>query len=198
MRKTQEIRRQFDTAIAEGSEHLMGKASFALETSQLGRDDFPENNFLLAVEIMQSPEFLAAAGNWVLFGLFEHDWGKLSDDQKSRLLEVIEQIYPRLTDEMPRFALTVLLGEYFCDEQALAVVGRLTELADEAARCVLPHGFEHIARGSTNSTLIASAIRMLDDMRRDTSELVRCRAALSFGRLVDRGIIPPDSTDERQ
>lgn len=150
-------------------------------------DHFPPSSFDLILTIMIQQAFLEMEGSHHLLLLFEQTWKFLSDDQKDRLLPVLESTYVRFTDDLSWFVISELLGEYFRDDRALMVLHRLRALEAEMPRSLVPHGLEHIVKSSSDKSLARRAYEELLEMKNDPSEQVRGEVDISLQILANRG-----------
>ena len=112
-------------------------------------------------------------GSFELLMVFEYDWGRLSDEQKRRLLLSISTSYENFSDWMSYFVISELLGEYYCNEASFTVLCELRRTSNEVARSLVPHGFEHIAKDAESSDLRRQALEQLLSMKEDVSPQVR-------------------------
>ncbi len=157
------------------------------ERPRFGPQGFSELIFELILTMLKRPEFLEMEGSHYLLKLFEYDWGLLSEPQKARLVPALEEAWPNFKDWLSRFIISELLGEYSADEWAFEALRRLRRLKPDDARVLVPHGFEHIVRDSSDKDLSKKAFAELLEMRDDQSEDVRGEVMLSLQRLANLG-----------
>jgi hypothetical protein len=115
--------------------------------------------------------------------LLELEWNNLSDPQKDRLLPALGQAYGSFQNPLSDFIISELLGEYYCDERAFSLLLDLNKRSGTAARSLLPHGFEHIARSSSSEDLRRKALVELQRMKTDADEQVSNEANVSLERI---------------
>jgi len=191
----QPLHNLINQAISARDSTQLRNYAYAMETSDLGADHFPEHNFEFILTLLNRRDFLEMDGSFYLLRVLENDWELLSYDQKERLLATVETAYGLFKDWMSWFVISELLGEYFGDEQALQVLSRLKTLHAEGPRSLVPHGLEHIVTGARNENLTKKAYAELLCMRNDPSEQVRNEVNLSLQRLANRGYTVNGSQD---
>ncbi|MCE5200699.1 MAG: hypothetical protein ABFD54_01650 [Armatimonadota bacterium] len=159
--------------------------------------DLEESIFQIILEFMCRPDFQDLEGAWHLLFNFKTGWEDISDDQKQRLLPVLEETYPLYTHWMTCFTISGLLGEFYHDERALLVLGRLAKIDAEMPRSFVPHGLEHLINDSISKDITHKALSLIYSMREDASEKVRGEVEESLGRLArtDTGRKPPELED---
>jgi len=146
---------------------------------------FPSSAYDKLLTLIQQKQFQTMRGSHHLFLLFEQAWSYLTDEQKQKLLPVIEDTYSTFADSLTWFVITELLGEYFANEQALLVLIRLEEIEkeEEEPRSLIPHGLEHLIKSTEDANLAKRAYKELESLKVSESEQVRAEAALSLQRL---------------
>lgn len=173
-------------AITASDSTRLREYAYAIDTSALEADHFPEHDFELILDLLKQRNFLEMRGSFYILRVLENNWKSLSDEQKERLLPALETAYGLFTDWMSWFVISELLGEYFGDEQALLALSRLKTLRGEGPRALVPHGLEHIVKGARDEGLLRKAYTELSGMRNDPSEQVRDEVSLSLQRLANR------------
>lgn len=173
-------------AIAADDSAQLREYAYAMETSALGADHFPEHNFELILALLNRREFLEMEGSFYVLRVLKNDCNLLTDQQKERLLPALETAYGSFHDWMTWFVVSELLGEYFGDEPALRALSRLKTLCAEGPRSLVPHGLEHIVKGASGEDLASEAYTELLGLRNDPSEQVRDEVSLSLRRLADQ------------
>ena len=115
--------------------------------------------------------------------LFEYDWGLLTDCQKQEIVEVLEEVYPTLREEMALFVTSELLGRFGCNRSSLSALSRLairlkneSSPGSELARALLPVGLNYIARDGADPSLRADALEQLRRLGQDESQAIRDEA----------------------
>ena len=145
------------------------------------------------LDLLASPQFQAAQAKdetWVLLNKVESEWERLSGDHKQKLLSTLEAGWPHFQDWMWPFSISEFM-EKFADGEGLATVQRLKAVvAVEQNRWAIPHAFEHIVRGATDSRIAQQAYEELMTMIEEPDEQVRYEANLSLRRLKTRGLVP--------
>ena len=144
---------------------------------------FPSDYFRSIVALLQHEQFQRLEGSWKLIRVFEENWKELSEAQRVELLRVLEASYQAFHDWMACFVISGILGELYSDESAFAVLCRLKNGKSEMPRSFVTHGFEHIARNSSNPELARRALEELADMQQDESRMVRGEVMESLSRL---------------
>ena len=141
----------------------------------------------MALKTLTDPRLQNFEGSPHLLLLFEYDWGALSALQKRRLLEVIENNYCRFTNLLAHQVMMELLGRFFCNQDSLKVLVKMAKCDCEAARSLVPLGFDTLVRESSDVLLKASALAALRELSNDPSQLVQQEVAVSFDRLRKSG-----------
>jgi hypothetical protein len=148
-----------------------------------GGNSFPDSVFEFVMGLMDSETLLTMEGSSKLLLVFETDWVRLSEDQKQKLLVSLGKAYARFKDPMSCFIASELLGQYYCNEDALGLLRQLKKTPSVTARAFVPHGFEHIARDATKPGLQKQAIAELRSLLRDPSNEVQAEAAEALRKL---------------
>jgi hypothetical protein len=183
----QELQDVLKQAITTGNGEQLRDYSQEMELLAEDVDHFPPSSFDLILTLMLQQTFLEMEGSHGLLLLFEYTWAFLSDDQKDRLLPVLESTYGRFTDWLSWFVITELLGKYFGDDRALMVLHRLRALESEVPRSLVPQGLQHIVKSSSDKDLARRAYEELLQMKNDPSEEVRGEVDISLQILANRG-----------
>jgi hypothetical protein len=82
-----------------------------------------------------------------------------------------------MQDERAWFLLSELLGEHYADVAALDVVRRLRSVCPEGPRSLLAHSLQHMITDSSDPELVRQATAELQDMKQDSSDVVRVAVA---------------------
>jgi hypothetical protein len=127
-------------------------------------------------------------GSWRLFWIFEFSWSDLSDEQKRRLLPVLERNYSLFQESQSHEEISILLGKYFCNKAAFEILCRLSEVPEEVPRSSVPQGFEKIISNSKDADLVEMSGIELQRMNNDPSELVRNAVEFSIRHLKYKNI----------
>jgi len=175
---TEEFLRALDEATEENGSSKLDKlitrfASFCFKEDVSSLEQFSDEVFKRILDLMHQVAFQRLENSHYLLMMFEYDWGKLSEAQRSKLLIAIEQTYDKFEDWMSCFVFSELLGEYYCNDASLQVLCNLKATRSEVARSLVPHGLEHIIRGSQEGKLRQQAMSILVSMKVDPSSEVR-------------------------
>jgi hypothetical protein len=150
---------------------------------------FPEHWLNFILELLDKKESLnLEKGLWRLFWIFEFNWDDLSNDQKKRVLPVLERNYRLFKDCESHDRISSLLGKFFCNEDAFETLCRLTKIPEEVPRSSVPHGFEQIISDSKDPYLAKMAWIKLQRMKNDSSKLVRDKVESSIQQLKYKNI----------
>lgn len=175
------------TAIDEGNaaelQEIVGDVATFCFKEPAGQE-FDQQSFELILTLMLQPQFLNLDGAYHLLLWFEYDWGALTQRQKQRLRERIEESYSRYRDWMSCFVLSSILGECYCDPASFAILARVALSAEELPRALVPTGFELLARNTSDRALEEKSIGQLTKLLTDPSPKVRSEAAESLDRLA--------------
>jgi hypothetical protein len=161
-------------------------ATFCFKQPSPQPEAFPELLFDLIIRLMTEQHFLKMDASHKLLMLFEYDWGRLSEDQRARLLDSIKESYDKFEDWMSCFVISELLGQHYCNEAAFEVLRELQKTSNETARSLVPHGFEHIVKEAENFALRKRAMSSLLSMQHDKSSQVTKEVAVAIGNLSGR------------
>jgi hypothetical protein len=160
-----------------------------MDTEFIGFGFFPEHWFDFILDLLGRNELLNLhKGPWRLFWIFEFSWSDLSDEQKIRLLPVLECNYSMFQESQSREEISILLGQYFCNKTAFEILCRLSKIREEVLRSSVPQGFEEIVRHSKDADLVKMAGFELQRMRSDPSNLVRNAVEFSIQKLKYKNI----------
>ena len=170
---------------------LYSDASFDLEMSQLGSEQFPAENFDLVLQVIQDTRFLKSRNGWVLFSIFEGDWEKLSEPQKIRLFDTLSNVYELCEFWMACFTISEFAGEYFPAESSFQFFRQFANSQSKTARTFVPHGFEHAIMSSTSQELTVRIWDALLLLGQDQSRQVRGEVQESLSRLENQGFKRP-------
>jgi hypothetical protein len=160
-----------------------------MDTEFIGFGFFPEYWFDFILDLLNKKELLnLQKGPWRLFWIFEFSWSDLSDEQKRRLLPVLERNYSLFQESQCHEEISILLGKYFCNKAAFEILCRLSKIQEEVPRSSVPQGFEKIIRNSKDADLVEMAAFELQRMRNDPSDLVRNSVEFSIQKLKYKNI----------
>ena len=105
--------------------------------------------------------------------------GRRAGQLAPELLVVLEEVYPRLEDELARFIVSSLLGERLASHEALDAVERMMKPGSEPMGELL-HAAEHVASDSPDAGLRNRAYSLLLQMKSHPSKRVRDWAEFSL------------------
>jgi len=155
-----------------------------LSNGLFGVNHFPSEIFEFVISLLKQENLLELNGSWHLFTFIEFNWELISSSQKNQLLSSLEIAYVKFQEWMSHFIISEILGEYFANEQAFELLCRLGMLDNENHRSFIPHGLEHIIKGSDNKELSQKAYIHLLQMKSDPSEKVRDEVEESLQQLA--------------
>lgn len=147
-----------------------------------GIESFPEDVFEVITKKMKDEDFQSLPDSHKLLYLFESDWGRLNDLQKSTLLKVINDSYLLFEDELSYFVLSEIIGEYFADEKALKIFDDLRQTENETARSFLTYGYGKLAQNTNDENVRRLAIARLQIMKKDNSAFVKEEAIKALSK----------------
>ncbi|MDY6780948.1 MAG: hypothetical protein SW833_00025 [Cyanobacteriota bacterium] len=176
-----------EQAIESGQEMQMQECASAISFATSRFSYFPSEYFELIVRNLQKENFLKSNESWHLLHTFDSgNWYTISDQQKDKLLLLLETAYPAFSDWMSCFFISELLGSRYANEGAFEVFCRLKKIEAEMPRSFVPHGFEHIVTDSSDRQLQQRAHTELLQMKNDPSEEVRGEVKTSLQRIANR------------
>lgn len=182
-----EFKRQLETAFSSGGPKAFPGIAFLVSNVVLEEGIMPDIYFEHLLAVIGDSKFLRLRGSWRLIQIFEENWNELSDEQRSRLLPVLESTYDLFHDWKACFIVSEFIGKMYTDEGGYATLCRLKGGKEEMPRSFVPHEFEHLAREASNVDLRTRALSALKMMQEDKSEMVRKEVGESLRRLQDRG-----------
>jgi hypothetical protein len=169
------------TRISVMDSYITGFSTFCFKDEVA--KDFPANVFTTILDQMKSTEFQALLDSHKLLFLFESEWGRLNETQKSTLLEVISNTFTFFKDELACFILSEIIGEYFANHNALKVLDELSQTGNETLRAYITHGYRKLGLTTKDGTLKRLVIDRLSILKNDISELVKQEAIIGLNRL---------------
>jgi hypothetical protein len=147
---------------------------------------FPERIFQFLVELLTQDRVVEFEGTYDLFLIFRHEWSRLSDLQRERLLALLGDVYRKPMAEMTRFVICELLGEFYANAEALALLKRFGKMQSEESRLFVPHGLEHLIEETADPDIRAAAIDVFGTFEGDASERVREEALAAANAIGNR------------
>jgi len=132
---------------------------------------------------ISSPEFREMMGSWRLLLLIEYNWSTFKKHQLTKFLRMFQLYYSLFIDPMAWFTISEILGEYYCDSEALKVLKVLSTSEEEGPRSLIPHAFEHIVKSAADHSVSSMALHELMAMRNDQSYQVIQEVSISIERL---------------
>jgi hypothetical protein len=178
-----EVDAELYAALSSGEQTSWEQIALKVGNIVLEHGSFPSDYFRSILAIVQNERFQRLEGSWKLIRVFEENWKELSEEQRVELLKILEVSYQAFHDWMSCFVISGILGELYSDDRAFAVLCRLEKADSEMPRSFVPHGFEHIARNSSNEDLTRRALAELAKMQHDKSSMVRNEVVESLLRL---------------
>src|ERR1043165_2873288 len=160
--------------------------AYEIERRQLGSDTFNPHNLEMILTLLADPTVLASPSAGPILAPLEFDADKLTSGQQRVVVEALERAYPRLADRMAQFQITEFVGRKFASKNALWLFSKLITVADEGARALVAHGFEHVVCAGSRA-IAAQAFESLKALAEESSTEVASEALLSLGRIVRHG-----------
>ena len=180
----QEIRQAIAANRQEDLQSLVSRvAQFTFKDPANDGIEFSNDVFECIIEAMTSGNFQQMEGSDALLVWFEYDWSLLTVSQKAQLITTIELTYAYFRDSNACFVLAELLGEYFCNREALDCLARLTSAESDVARALTAHGFRQLAKESLDADLKAQCFAWLKVLADDKSTIVRREALEALHQL---------------
>ena len=134
-------------------------SSFCFENKE--EPEFPSDVFDAIIEQMGNKDFHSLPDSNCLLSLFESDWGRLGDHQKSTLLEAIENSFTFYKDDQSCFILAEVLGVNYADSRSSQVLNNLIKTKDERIRAYVTYGFGQLARNTNEKDVQKNAVAIL-------------------------------------
>jgi hypothetical protein len=179
-------------AVLRGDQESLQKQTYDLDTHLMEAGYFSPNLFQELLKIIALPEFLALEGSFVLLRVIEYGFDYLTEDQKTKLLEALEESYASFTDFTSCFQIAEIIGESYGGERGLQTLRRLKRSKADMPRSMVPHGLEYFIKKSSDPQLARQAFNELMQMKSDPSDDVRDEVNTSLAQLKRRGWPPPE------
>ena len=152
-------------------------------TSKSDGSDFSAGFIDGFLTIIEDPTFLQMDDSFKLLILLHNDWARIGPRFHAKLFEVLERIYPALSDNTSHLIIAELFGEYLADGDGLHGLERLRAVKDEVARAHVAHGFKGLASNTATEAVRNAAVTRLNEMARDPAEPVRAEALAAIASL---------------
>jgi len=156
-----------------------------LDGETMEQDGWPASFFPEILNLLSDPQFLSVRTSWNLLLFIKKNWRRLSPTQISALRNTLVLAFDKFGDFTGPLLVSEILGEFYPDENTLAIFRTLSKSANGPARELIPHGFETLAKTTRDHTLRDFAMRELKALLKDDSETVRREAALSLS-IIER------------
>jgi hypothetical protein len=183
------IKEALNDAIKSANTTQIEECCLTIDVFFLSVGAFRDDWFDFILSLLDKKELLnLQKGSSNLLWLFESSWSYLSNDQKKRMLPVLERNYSLFKDCDSHEKIASLLGEYFCNDASFETLRRLSKIREEQPRSSVPYGFEHIISDSKDRYLPKMAWVELQRMKKDSSELVRNEVKRSMQNLKYKNI----------
>lgn len=144
---------------------------------------WPASFFPEILNLLSDTRFLSVRTSYKLVHFIKGNWERLSPSDVSALKGILVAAFDKFGDFLGPFLVAEILGEFYPDQNTLAVLMTLNRISKAPARELVPLGFENLARATNDQTLRESAIRELNALLNYDLEAVRYEAALSLGRI---------------
>ena len=168
-----------DVALRRSADELWG---LVVEEGWISDDAFERFTALLGDD-----DLLEAPRSRSIFLAIELMWKELQEEQRVRLLPVLETAFPRLADWQACLTVTDILGSNYRNADALAVLDRLEERLRssdrQVPRSLLANGYRLMCRAE-DETLVAGAVDRLKQLVRDQAPVVRQEARSAVHHLA--------------
>lgn len=172
-----EILRELRTATGESFAALVQEFGFSI----LPFEHIPLEAFAELLATLRSVELSTNAEAWKLIHALQPNWHMVSGDQQAALRPVLVEVFVRLPGPTGAMVIAELLGEKYCDDEALAQLTHLSAHAPMPARALVPHGLKSLAQATTDDSLRQCAVAQLKVLTKDPQSEVRREAALALG-----------------
>jgi|HubBroStandDraft_1064217.scaffolds.fasta_scaffold66593_2 hypothetical protein len=137
---------------------------------------FPERTFKFLIELFAQDCIVEFDGAYHLFLIFRHEWSRLSDLQRRKLMSLLNNACTKPMAAMTRFVICELLGEFYANAESLDLLKQFGMMQSEDSRLFVPHGLEHLIKESSDAGVRAEAADFLATLQKDRSEKVRLEA----------------------
>jgi len=150
--------------------------------SLLPHEQIPEDAFNELLTMLESPEFLAAEESWKLVNQLRINWHLSSDAQHAALRPLLIRVFDRFVDSTGAMVIAEILGESFCDEEAVQQLAQLATQARMPARALAPYGLGVLARTTPDTSLRQRALGRLRLLEKDRVLEVRDEAIRALAK----------------
>jgi hypothetical protein len=103
---------------------------------------FPERTFKFLIELFAQDCIVEFDGAYHLFLIFRHEWSRLSDLQRRKLMSLLNNACTKPMAAMTRFVICELLGEFYANAESLDLLKQFGMMQSEDSRLFVPHGLE--------------------------------------------------------
>ena len=145
--------------------------------------NFPEDVFGSIINLFNQKKFLDAEGSHNVLSIIESDWAILTNQQKERLMPLLEKSYYHFRDAMSWFLISEIFGRFYCNEASLQTLCRLNYGQQLEASSLLPMGIHYVATSCPDAHVREAAVNALKRMSNDSNELTSEEASKFLERL---------------
>ncbi len=160
---------------------------FAQELDDVILDHFPENCFQLILDLLELPSFLDLENSHNFLFVLLVNWEYLSNNQKNKLIPLLENSYELFKDWYSCFIISEIFGDKLHNKKVFEILCQLKNITSEMPRSFIPHAFEHIVIKTSEQNLKLSAFNKIREMKKDHSQKVRNEVDLSLRKIKNKG-----------
>jgi hypothetical protein len=140
----------------------------------IGAEGHPtEEEYAILADLLQAPEVMASDQSHKIYAQVQYLWEEFTAEQRRRITELLEKVYPSLTDWVAQLVISDVLGQCSDPKMGLTALRRLRETKAEIPRALTANGFGQLAKYCSSATVADQALRELLTMREDPSPRVQ-------------------------
>jgi hypothetical protein len=183
IREPRDVLADVEAMARTGSRESLSALVVELITSLCMHQQFPEDAFERLLSLLSDPVLRAHEGAWELLKEIDDSWELLTASQREKMRPLLVESFDRWASPMGAFVTGEVLGEHYCDEDALRALSALAKGALMPARALVPHGLESLAGHTESAELRRRAIEKLRELKRDEEAQVREEACAALRKL---------------
>lgn len=180
------LMRLIANAVERSDAHVLQEQSRSLTLLLVKKEELLNEILEFILSMMRQTDFQKMSESFRLLKVIEDDIGRLTEQQKERLLHAIESTYEDFVDEASCLLMVEYVATLFADERSLDALLRLLKAKSEIPRALVASGLEHFVGVCSRPELAARAREVLHAMATDSSGLVREEASESLERIGGR------------
>ncbi|WP_158502165.1 hypothetical protein [Vitiosangium sp. GDMCC 1.1324] len=188
IREPKDVLADIGAVIRTGGRGPLSALVVELIASLCMHQQFPEDAFERLLSLLSDPVLRAHEGAWGLLKEIDGSWALLTAPQREKLRPLLVESFDQWGSPMGAFVIGEVLGERYCDEDALKALSTLSKGASMPARALVPHGLESLALHTKSAEIRRRAVEMLRELKRDRVAQVRDEACTALRKLGEESM----------